>query len=79
MPPSTPERLLPNKRLRHLLLAAQDVLGHNGLNATLKLAGLQRFANIPLPDNQALEVCVSDYAALIQARVVPVRVSAGRT
>ncbi|MEK7276074.1 MAG: 4-vinyl reductase, partial [Chloroflexota bacterium] len=61
------DRLLPNKRIRRVLLAIQEVMGRNGLNATLKLAGLDRFINALPPDDADAEVRASEYAALIQA------------
>lgn len=62
-----PGRALPNLRVRHLMLAIQDVMGRNGLNATLKLAGLQRYiSNLPPPNNLP-ELHASEYAALLQA------------
>jgi hypothetical protein len=63
----TIDRSLPNRRLRRVLLAAQEVMGRNGLNATLKLAGLSRYANAFPPDNRALEINASEYAALNRA------------
>lgn len=49
------------------MLGIQEVMGRNGLTATLKLAGLQRYiANMP-PSNGAVEIRASEYAALIQA------------
>jgi len=61
------DRLLPNKRLRRILLGIQEVMGRNGLYATLKLAGLDRFINALPPDDDDAEVRASEYAALIQA------------
>lgn len=66
-PMPTLDRPLPNRRLRRILLATQEVLGRNGLNATLKFAGLSRYANAIPPDNSALETHASDYAALNRA------------
>lgn len=63
----TSGRHLPNLRVRILMLAIMDVMGRNGLNATLKLAGLQRYiSNLP-PANMVAELHASEYAALIQA------------
>ncbi len=61
------DRLLPNKRIRRVLLAIQEEMGRNGLYATLKLAGLDRFINALPPDDADAEVRASEYAALIQA------------
>lgn len=61
------DRLLPNKRIRRVLLAIQEVMGRNGLNAMLKLAGLDRFINALPPDDAVADVRASEYAALIQA------------
>ncbi len=63
---SVPDRLLPNRRLRRVLLAIQDNMGRNGLNAVLKLAGLQRYMNALPPDNDDAEIRASEYAALLQ-------------
>jgi len=61
------DRLLPNKRVRRVLLGIQEVMGRNGLYASLKLAGLDRFINALPPDDNSAEVRASEYAALIQA------------
>jgi predicted hydrocarbon binding protein len=63
----TSGRALPNLRVRILMQAIQEVMGRNGLNATLKLAGLQRYINNLPPANQATELHASEYAALLQA------------
>ncbi len=50
-----------------MMLGIRDVMGRNGLNAMLKLAGLERYiGNLP-PDNKTCEIRASEYAALIQA------------
>ncbi len=61
------DRLLPNKRIRRVLLAIQEVMGRNGLNAMLQLARLDRFINALPPDDAVADVRASEYAALIQA------------
>lgn len=63
----TSGRALPNLRVRILMLSIQDVMGRNGLNATLKLAGLQRYINSPPPANSLPDLHASEFAALLQA------------
>ena len=67
MIPVSTDRVISNRRVRFVLLAIQDVMGRNGLNATLKLAGLQRYINSLPPANRAGDLRASEYAALIQA------------
>src|SRR3972149_1692102 len=63
---STTGRALPNRRLRCVMLGMQDVMGRNGLNATLKLAGLQRYVGHMPPANGSCEIRASEFAAMIQ-------------
>jgi len=49
------------------MLGMQDVMGRNGLNATLKLAGLQRYVGNMPPANGPCEIRASECAAMIQA------------
>jgi hypothetical protein len=63
----TLDRAIPNRRFHCLLLAIQDVMGRNGLNATLKLAGLPHYLSHNPPVNSACEGHASEYAAIIQA------------
>jgi hypothetical protein len=54
----------PNKLARVYILALEDVMGKNGLNAILNLAGLSRFINNYPPDNFDKEFNFSDFSAL---------------
>jgi predicted hydrocarbon binding protein len=63
----TLDRAIPNRRFHCLLLAVQDVMGRNGLNATLKVARLPQYLSHLPPDNGACESHASEYAAIIQA------------
>ena len=67
MSDSEPDRALPNRRLSAVLFAIQDVMGRNGLNASLKLAGLHRYIGHLPPANDQRDLHASEYAALIQA------------
>jgi len=67
MPTPATDRLLPNRRLRSLMSAMQDVIGRNGLNASLRLAGLTRFINALPADDDPTALRASEYAMLIQA------------
>ncbi len=64
---SPTDRVLPNRRLRCVMLGIQDVMGRNGLNATLKLAGLQRYVGNMPPASGSREIRASEFAAMIQA------------
>jgi hypothetical protein len=61
------DRFLPNRRARCLLSAIQDVIGRNGLNASLRLAGLTRYLNALPPNDGGSELSAAEYASLIQA------------
>lgn len=63
----SPDRYLPNLRVRCVLLAAQEVLGNNGLNATLRIAGLHRFIGHLPPADDGVDMRASEFAAFIQA------------
>jgi predicted hydrocarbon binding protein len=54
----------PNKLGRILLLAFEEVLGHNGLNAALNLAGLRHLINNYPPNNLDLGFRFDDLSAL---------------
>ncbi|HRE26374.1 MAG TPA: 4-vinyl reductase, partial [Anaerolineales bacterium] len=54
----------PNKMGRIYLTALEEVMGKNGLNAILRLAGLDRFIDRYPPDNLAKEFDFADIAAL---------------
>lgn len=57
----------PNKIARIYLLVLEDIMGKNGLNAVLKLAGLSHLIDNYPPDNLKKEFDFADFAALNQA------------
>jgi len=57
----------PNKMGRIFLLALQDVMGENGLNAILNLAGLQHYIDNLPPDNLEKQFDFADIASLLVA------------
>ena len=57
----------PNKMGRIFLAALEEVMGKNGLNAILRLAGLERLIDNYPPDNLAKEFDFADIAALLAA------------
>ena len=57
----------PNKMGRIFLLALQDVMGQNGLNAILNLAGLEHYIDNLPPDNLEKQFDFADIAALLIA------------
>jgi hypothetical protein len=54
----------PNKLARIYILAIEEVMGKNGLNAILNLAGLQHLVENYPPDNFDKEFDFSDFSAL---------------
>jgi predicted hydrocarbon binding protein len=60
-------RAMPNRRVRRLMLAIQDVMGQSGLAAVLRQAGLPRYAGGLPPDNDAPGLRAAEYASLLQA------------
>jgi len=56
-----------NALMRQAILAIEDVMGTNGLNAVLRGAGLERYVGNPPPDNLEPGAHASEYAALNQA------------
>lgn len=54
----------PNKIARIFLAAMEDVMGKNGLNAILNLAGLQKYIDNFPPDNLEREFDFADFTAL---------------
>jgi predicted hydrocarbon binding protein len=60
-------RALSNARVRRLLLAIQDVMGHSGLATILRQASLQRLASSLPPPNNEPGLPAAEYAALLQA------------
>jgi len=57
----------PNKMGRIFLLALQDVMGQNGLNAILNLAGLEHYIDNLPPDNLEKQFDFADIASLLIA------------
>jgi predicted hydrocarbon binding protein len=57
----------PNKVGRIVLLAMEEILGHNGLTAALNLAGMQRLINNYPPNNLDPGFRVDDLGALHQS------------
>ncbi|MGQ0600421.1 MAG: V4R domain-containing protein [Anaerolineales bacterium] len=64
--PRSPGRLLPNTRLRQLLLAIEDVTRRSGLLFVLRQARMQRYATLLPEDNREPEITASEYAALLR-------------
>ncbi len=54
----------PNKIARIALLAIEDVMGKNGLNAVLNLAGLSHLVNNYPPDNLERQFDFADFSAI---------------
>jgi hypothetical protein len=68
MPTNDANRFLSTAYTRAILLAVHEVLGRNGLNATLNIAGLQRFMGTqPLTSPQGSAMRASDLATLLQS------------
>jgi hypothetical protein len=57
----------PNRIARAFLWAMEDVMGQNGLNAVLSLAGLEGYIEHPPPDSLTKQVDFAHLAALNQA------------
>lgn len=61
------DAVIVNALVRQALIAAEEVMGANGLHVVLRSSGLERFVdNIP-PDNFEPAIQASDYARLNQA------------
>jgi hypothetical protein len=61
------DAVIVNALVRQALVASQEVMGENGLNAVLRSAGLERFiGNLP-PDDMEPGVKTSEYAQFNQA------------
>jgi len=58
---------LVNGLMRQAILAVEEVMGTNGLNAMLRQAGLERYVGNPPPDDLELGAHASEYAALNRA------------
>ena len=61
------ERFYPNNMGRYVFVALEELLGHNGLNAVLNLAGLSRFINNYPPNNMEKRFSFETYAAVNKA------------
>jgi hypothetical protein len=58
------DAVIVNALVRQALIAAQEVMGENGLNAVLRTSGLERFiGNFP-PDDTSPSIQTSQYARL---------------
>ncbi len=57
----------PNKMGRMLLLALEDVMGRNGVNAVLNLAGLRHMVNHYPPNNLELGFSFDELSQIMQA------------
>jgi predicted hydrocarbon binding protein len=70
LPVAAPEALAyyyPNKMARIILLAMEEVMGRNGVNAVLNLAQLKHLVNNFPPNNFDRQVSFADLGALMQA------------
>jgi hypothetical protein len=63
----TQERVILNALVRQALVAAQEVMGQNGLNTVLRTSGLERFVNNLPPDDLNPGVNTLEYARLNEA------------
>jgi hypothetical protein len=61
------EAVIVNALVRQALVAAQEVMGENGLNAVLRSSGLERFVNNLPPDDLNPGIRTGEYAHLNQA------------
>ncbi|NOZ00070.1 MAG: hypothetical protein GXP40_12860 [Chloroflexi bacterium] len=61
------DAVIVNTLVRQALIAAEEVMGTNGLNAVLRTSGLERFINNSPPDNLEPGIQASEYARLNQA------------
>lgn len=61
------QRFYPNKIGRLTLLSLEDVMGRNGVNALLNLAGAKQWVNNYPPNDYKREIAYSDFAAIMQA------------
>jgi hypothetical protein len=58
------QRWLSNSHMRAALRVAEDLLGHNGQTAVLRLSGLERYIDHPPPDDDRREVPRGDLTML---------------
>ncbi len=56
-----------NAMLLQLIRGIEEVMGNNGLNAVLRLSGLERYVDNPPPNNLEFGVLAREYAALNEA------------
>jgi predicted hydrocarbon binding protein len=61
---SAPAFYYPNRMGRIILLAMEEILSHNGVNAVLNLAGLSEYIDRYPPHNQDLKVPFSHVSAM---------------
>ena len=61
------DRYYPNNMGRFVFVALEELLGRNGLNAVLNLAGLSRFINNYPPNNMEKRFSFAHYAAVNKA------------
>ena len=61
------EAVIVNALVRQALIAAQEVMGANGLSAVLRSSGLERFIDHLPPDDLDPGIRTSEYARLNQA------------
>ncbi|MEW6717926.1 MAG: 4-vinyl reductase [Chloroflexota bacterium] len=61
------EAVIVNALVRQALVAAEEVMGTNGLNVVLRTSGLERFINNLPPDNLEPGVRATEYAQFNQA------------
>jgi len=62
-----PDAVIVNALVRQALVAAQEVMGTNGLNTVLRTSGLERFIDQLPPDDLNPGVHTSEYARLNEA------------
>lgn len=63
----TEDRYIVNALVRQALVAAQEVMGENGLNTVLRTSGLERFVNNLPPEDLNPGVKATEYARLNEA------------
>ena len=61
------DAVIVNTIVRQALVSAEEVMGANGLNAVLRLSGLERFVNNLPPDDLEPSIRAAEYAQLNQA------------
>lgn len=67
LPTVQPQYFYANRMGRILLLAFEDVLGHNALNALLKLANYENYIHQPPPNNSDRQFSFATVGALTEA------------